>query len=712
MKVYTTSQIRNIALVGGNKAGKTTLAEALAFNSGIITRRGTIEDGNTLSDYRDIEIERKGSVVSTVLYAECGDKKVNIIDVPGFTDLQGELMNALPVSEAAVLLVNAQAGVEVGTEVALRYTNELNTPVIIAMNQLDAEKANFDEQVRALQEECGEKVTVVQYPVNAGIGFDSFIDLIMQKMYKYPKGGGKPEIVDIPDAEKSKAEDLRMKLVENAATGDDALMEKYFEEGDLPVEDIRKGLKEGIASRSVYPVVCVSAKENVGVDRMLEFICNNVPAPNEAVNTLVYKDGKKASYNASADTVLYAFKAANESHVGEITFMKVLEGEVVASADVVNSTDASKERLSALSVNAGKNRVTVDKAVAGDIFATIKLKAVKIGDTLTSVKNQGVAVASPTYPEPIYSTAIKAVESTDEEKLGAALNDYTSHDPSLRYEIARESKQTVVKGMGEFHINILKWYLDNVYKVATEFYAQKIPYRETITKEAEASYRHKKQSGGSGQFAEVHLYIQPYTEGMAKQTKYPIRGTEEHELPWGGKLIFNNCIVGGAIDARFMPAILKGIMEKMEEGPLTGSYARDIVVNVFDGKMHPVDSNEMAFKLAGRNAFKEAFKNAGPKILEPIYDLSVNVPADLMGGVMTDLQGRRAIVMGMDSEGSRQIIKAKAPLAEMNRYSTSLSSLTSGRGIFSMKYAEYQAVPTDVQGALLKAYEEENKEEE
>ena len=489
-------------------------------------------------------------------------------------------------------------------------------------------------------------------------------------------------------------------------------MEKYFDEGDLPIEDVRKGLKKGLASRAVYPVVCVSAKENIGVERMMEFICNNVPAPNEAVATLTYKDGNKATYNASGDTVLYAFKSANESHVGEITFMKVMEGEVAASADVVNSTDSSKERLSALSANAGKNRTTIDKAVAGDIFSTIKLKAVKIGDTLTSAKNQGVAVAPAVYPDPIYTTAIKAVESTDEEKLGQALNDYTAHDPALRYEIARESKQTIVKGMGEFHINILKWYLDNVYKVATEFYAQKIPYRETITKEAEASYRHKKQSGGSGQFAEVHLYIQPYTEGMAKQTKYPIRGTEEHELPWGGKLIFNNCIVGGAIDARFMPAILKGIMEKMEEGPLTGSYARDIVVNVFDGKMHPVDSNEMAFKLAGRNAFKDAFKNAGPKILEPIYDLSVNVPADLMGGVMTDLQGRRAIVMGMDSEGNRQIIKAKAPLAEMNRYSTSLSSLTSGRGVFSMKYSEYQAVPSDVQGDLLKAYEEQNKDEE
>lgn len=712
MKIYNTSQIRNIALVGGNKAGKTSLAEAICFNSGLINRRGTIEDGNTISDYRDIEIERKGSVVSTLLSVECADKKVNIMDVPGFTDLQGELMSALPVAESAVVVVNAQAGIEVGTEVAFRYANRLNTPIIIAMNQLDAEKANFDEYVKELQEEFGEKVTLVQYPINAGLGFDSFIDLITQKMYKYPKGGGKAEITDIPASENDKVEELRMKLVENAATGDDALMEKYFEEGDLSVEDIRRGLKMGIASRSVYPVVCVSARENIGVDRMMEFICNNVPAPNEAINTLKYEDGNKPTYDATKDAVVYMFKIANESHVGEISFMKVMEGEIVASADLVNSRDASKERLSQISVNVGKNRTAVDKALAGDIVSTIKLKAVKVGDTLTSAKNQGIKVEKVEYPEPIFTTAIRALDSTEEEKLGAALNDFTSHDPAMRFEIARESKQTIVGGMGEFHINILKWYLDNVYKVKTEFYTQKIPYRETITKDAEASYRHKKQSGGAGQFGEVFLYIQPYTEGMAKQTKYPIRGTEEIELSWGGKLIFNNCIVGGAIDARFMPAILKGIMEKMEEGPLTGSYARDIVVNVFDGKMHPVDSNEMAFKLAGRNAFKEAFKNAAPKILEPIYDLVVTVPADLMGGVMTDLQGRRAIVMGMDSEGKYQIIKAKAPLAEMNRYSTALSSLTSGRGTFTMKYAEYQAVPTDVQNELLKAYEEENKEEE
>lgn len=712
MKIYNTSQIRNIALTGGNKAGKTSLAEAMTFNAGMISRRGTIEDGNTVSDYRDIEIEKRGSIVSTVLYTEFADKKINIIDVPGFTDLQGELASALPVCEATVIVLNAQSGIEVGTEVAVRYANTFNTPVIIAMNQLDAEKASFEEQLKNLQEEFGEKVTLIQYPVNAGIGFDCFIDLITQKMYKYPKGGGKAEISDIPASENDKVEELRMKLVENAATGDDSLMEKYFEEGDLSIEDIRKGLKMGIASRAIYPVLCVSAKENIGVDRMMEFVCNNVPAPNEGTHLLQYTNGEKASYDSAAEPAAFVFKAANESHVGEITFMKVMQGELTASADVINSRDASKERLSQIFANSGKNRTALDKAVAGDIVSTIKLKAVKVGDTLCSAKIQDLKVVPVQYPEPTFTTAIKACDSTEEEKLGAALNDYTAHDSSLRFEIARESKQTIVGGMGEFHVNILKWYLDNVYKVKTEFYTQKIPYRETITKDAEASYRHKKQSGGAGQFGEVYLYIQPYTEGMAKQTKYPIRGTEEIELSWGGKLIFNNCIVGGAIDARFMPAILKGIMEKMEEGPLTGSYARDIVVNVYDGKMHPVDSNEMAFKLAGRNAFKEAFKNAGPKILEPVYDLTVTVPSELMGGVMTDLQGRRAIVMGMDSEGKHQVIKARAPLAEMNRYSTSLSSLTSGRGMFTMKYAEYQAVPTDVQNDLLKAYEEESKDEE
>lgn len=712
MKVYHTSEIKNVALLGGAKSGKTTLAEAMSFEGGVINRLGTVDDKNTLSDYREIEMERKSSVVSSILYAEYNNKKINIIDVPGYSDYQGEVVAALHAVEAAIVVINSQIGVEVGTEIAFRYTSKLAIPLIFAMNQLDQEKANFDEQIKELKEFFGEKITVVQYPVNAGTGFDSFVDLITQKMYKYPKGGGKPEITDIPSSEKDRAEQLRLLLVENAASGSDELMEKYFDQGDLAIDEVRKGLRLGIASRNVFPVLCTSAKENMGVGRLLEFITFNVPSPTEALHTKTLVSGEKVNYDESAPTALFVFKTANEPHVGDITFMKVMSGELTEGMDVINSANDSKERIAQIFVNSGKNRVKIEKASAGDIVSTIKLKDVSINATLTSLKNAGDKFNAIQFPEPIYTTAVRAVESSDEEKLGVVLNEYVSHDSSMRVEVARELKQTLVKGMGEFHINTLKWYLDNVYKIPVEFIAPKIPYRETITKSSEASYRHKKQSGGAGQFGEVFMMIEPYYDGMPNQKKYPIRNTETIELAWGGKLVFNNCIVGGAIDARFMPAILKGIMEKMEEGPLTGSYARDIVVNVFDGKMHPVDSNEMAFKLAGRNAFKEAFKTAGPKILEPIYDMEVTVPSDLMGGVMTDLQSRRAIVMGMDSEGFNSVIKARVPLAEMYRYSTALSSLTSGRGTFVMRFAEYEAVPADVQTKLLKTYEEQNKDEE
>lgn len=712
MKVYHTSEIKNVALLGGAKSGKTTLAEAMSFEGGVINRLGTVDDKNTLSDYREIEMERKSSVVSSILYAEYNNKKINIIDVPGYSDYQGEVVAALHAVEAAIVVINSQIGVEVGTEIAFRHTSKLAIPLIFTMNQLDQEKANFDEQIKELKEFFGEKITVVQYPVNAGTGFDSFVDLITQKMYKYPKGGGKPEIADIPSSEKDRAEQLRLLLVENAASGSDELMEKYFDQGDLAIDEVRKGLRLGIASRNVFPVLCTSAKENMGVGRLLEFITFNVPSPTEALHTKTLVSGEKVNYDESAPTALFVFKTANEPHVGDITFMKVMSGELTEGMDVINSANDSKERIAQIFVNSGKNRVKIEKASAGDIVSTIKLKDVSINATLTSLKNAGDKFNAIQFPEPIYTTAVRAVESSDEEKLGVVLNEYVSHDSSMRVEVARELKQTLVKGMGEFHINTLKWYLDNVYKIPVEFIAPKIPYRETITKSSEASYRHKKQSGGAGQFGEVFMMIEPYYDGMPNQKKYPIRNTETIELAWGGKLVFNNCIVGGAIDARFMPAILKGIMEKMEEGPLTGSYARDIVVNVFDGKMHPVDSNEMAFKLAGRNAFKEAFKTAGPKILEPIYDMEVTVPSDLMGGVMTDLQSRRAIVMGMDSEGFNSVIKARVPLAEMYRYSTALSSLTSGRGTFVMRFAEYEAVPADVQTKLLKTYEEQNKDEE
>lgn len=712
MKIYHTSEIKNIALMGGAKSGKTTLAEAMAFEGNTISRRGSVEEKNTVSDYRDIEIERKSSVSSSLLYAEYNNKKINIIDVPGYADYQGELVASLHVAETAVVVINSQIGVEVGTEIAFRHTSRLAIPLMFAMNQLDHEKSNFDEQIRELKEFFGEKITIVQYPINQGPGFNCFIDLIMQKMYKYPTGGGKPEILDIPEEEKERAEELRLALVENAASGSDDLMEKYFDNGDLAIDEVRRGLRLGMAARNVFPVLCVSGKENIGVGRLMEFITFNVPSPTEALHAKTLVSGEKITFNEAAPTTLFVFKTANETHVGNIVYMKVMSGELAEGMDVVNSTNEGKERIAQIFVNSGKTRTKIEKAAAGDIISTIKLKDVSTNDTLTSTKNIGDKLNEIKFPEPIYTTAIKAVDSADDEKLGMVLNEYASNDCSLKVEIARELKQTIISAMGEYHVNTLKWYLDNVYKIPVELFAPKIPYRETITKSAEASYRHKKQSGGAGQFGEVFMMIEPYYEDMPQQKKYPIRNTETVDLPWGGKLVFNTCIVGGAIDARFMPAILKGIMEKMEEGPLTGSYARDIVVNVFDGKMHPVDSNEMAFKLAGRNAFKEAFKNAGPKILEPIYDMEVTVPSELMGGVMTDLQSRRAIVMGMDSEGMNTIIKAKVPLAEMYRYSTALSSITSGRAVFSMQFAEYEAVPTDVQSKLLKTYEELMKDED
>ncbi len=711
MKLYQSSEIKNIALVGGAKSGKTTLAEAMAFEGKVINRRGSVEDQNTVSDYRDIEMEKENSVTTSIMYTEYNNNRINIVDTPGYSDYQGEVAVGLSAVETALVVINSQVGIEVGSEIAFKNTEKLGIPMIFAVNQLDQEKANFDEQIREMKEYLGAKVTLVQYPVNAGVGFDAVIDLILQKMLKFPKDGGKPEVLDIPDSEKDKAEELRLAMVENAASGSDDLMEKYFEEGDLSVEEVREGLRLGIASRGIYPVLCVAAKANMGVERLMEFITYNVPGPKELATPRTLASGDPITFDTSSPALLHIFKTSNEPHLGELAFMKVLQGEITEGMEVINSKNQTRERISQIFINSGKNRVKVTKAYPGDIISTIKLKDSKTNSTLTASRDS-IEVSPIEYPTPIYSTAIRAVTNTDDEKVGGFLNEYAQHDRSLKVEVSRETKETIVSGMGELHINTLKWFFDNQYKIDIEFFEPKVPYRETLTKSSEASYRHRKQSGGAGQFGEVHMMIEPYFDGMPNQKRYPIRGTETHELAWGGKLVINNCIVGGAIDNRFMPAILKGIMERMEEGPLTGSYARDIVVNIFDGKMHPVDSNEMAFKLAGRNAFREAFRNAGPKILEPIYDITVEVPGDLMGGVMTDLQGRRAIVMGMDSEGRNQIIKAQIPIAEMYRYATALSSLTSGRGTYSMKFKEYQQVPVDVQNALLKAYEDKMGDED
>jgi elongation factor G len=711
MKVYQTNEIKNIALTGGTKSGKTTLAEAMLFEGGLINRRGSVDDKNSVSDYREIELERQASVFSTVMYSEFAGKKINIIDNPGFDDFIGEVIASLKVADTAVMVVNAQNGVEVGTEITWRQISRLEKPVVFLLNQLDHEKANFDECLRQLKQQFGDKVIPAQFPINVGMGFDSVVDVLTMKLYKFPKDGGKPEITDIPASEQAKAEQLQNAIIEAAAESDEALMELFFENGTLTPEELNRGIRMGIATRTMFPMFCISAKHNQGVGRFMEFVTESLPSPAEVVKEKS-TEGGELKFDPNAPATAFIFKTQIEQHLGEISFFKVYEGTLTEAIDLVNSTTSSKERLSQLFAVAGKNRQKIEKVVAGDIAATIKLKESRTNTTLTTSKNQGLKVAPIVFPEPKIRQAVKAKNTSDEEKLAGILKEMNNIDPTLLFEHSKELKQVILSGQGELHLNVAKWMIENNNKIPIEFYSPKIPYRETITKNAKATYRHKKQSGGAGQFGEVHMMIEPYYEGMPNQTEFPVRGQDIHELDWGGKLVFNSCIVGGSIDARFLPAILKGIMEKIEEGPLTGSYARDIVVNIYDGKMHPVDSNEISFKLAGRNAFREAFKNAGPKILEPIYDVEVMVPEEKMGDVMTDLQGRRAIIMGMDSEGNYQKIKAKVPLAEMNKYSTTLSSLTSGRATYGMKFADYQQVPSDVQDQLLKAYEAEQEEED
>ncbi|MGQ8338639.1 elongation factor G [Sunxiuqinia sp. A32] len=718
MKVYKTDQIRNIALIGNAGSGKTTLAEAMLFEGGVINRRGEVTSKNTVSDYQPIEHDYGNSVFSSVLYTECNDKKINIIDTPGMDDFRGSVISALHVVGSAVVTVNTPHGIEAGTEAVCRYTEQAGKPMILLMNQLDHENVNFDQTVDQAKSIFGNKVTVVQYPVNSGPGFDSIIDVLKMKLYKYPADGGKPEILDIPEDEKDRADELHNELVEMAAENDEALMELYFDKGSLSEDEMRQGIKLGMIDRSLFPVFCADSKHNKGVGRLMEFISNITPSPAEAVEVPEI-NGKVVDKSEKAATSIIVFKTTIEQHVGEITYFKVMSGTVKEGQDLIIAKTGNKERISQIFVSAGKTRTKVSEMIAGDIGATVKMKDVNVNNTL-SEKTAGYKFAEIKFPSSRHTVALKAVNESDEEKVGEMFQKLHDEDPTYIVEYSKELKQMLVHCQGEYHINTLKWYYTNVFKIDIEFKDPKIPYRETITKSAQADYRHKKQSGGSGQFGEVHMIIEPYVEGVpeknmfnmnGKEQKISVRNTEEHQLDWGGKLIFHNCIVGGSIDARFLPAILKGIMEKMNEGPLTGSYARDIRVYVYDGKMHPVDSNEISFKLAGRNAFSMAFKNAGPKILEPVYDLEVLVQSDRMGDVMSDLQGRRALIMGMGSEKGYEKISAKVPLKEMNKYITSLSSLTQGRGIFSMKFDKYEKVPQEVQDELLAAYAAEQEEE-
>jgi len=718
MKVYQTNEIKNIALLGSSGSGKTTLAEAMLFEGGVIKRRGTVDAGNTVSDYFPVEKEYGYSVFSTVFSVEWQNKKLNFIDNPGSDDFIGGAVSALNVTDTALMVLNAQYGVEVGTINQFRYTEQLKKPVIFIMNHLDNDKADYDNAITQLRERWGSKVVPIQYPISTGPGFNAVVDVLKMKMYQWKPEGGVPDVLDIPADQMDKAMELQQALVEAAAENDDALMEKFFDEGTLSEDEMRAGIRAGLISRGMFPVFCVCAKLDMCVRRTMEFLGNVVPSPDQMAG-YVNTEGEEIKPDSSKPTSLFFYKTTIEPHIGQVSYFKVISGKVKEGDDLLNADRGSKERITQLFVTAGQNRMQVPEMAAGDIGATVKLKDVRRGNTLNG-KGVDYKFDFIKYPNPKYRRAVKAANESDSEKMMELLIRMHEEDPTWLIEQSKELKQTIISGQGEFHLRTLKWRIENNDKLSIEFLEPKIPYRETITKTARADYRHKKQSGGSGQFGEVHLIVEPYVEGMptpevykfnGQEFKISVRDTQVVDLDWGGKLVFINSIVGGSIDTRFLPAILKGIMGRMEQGPLTGSYARDVRIIVYDGKMHPVDSNEISFMLAGRNAFSTAFKNAGPKILEPVYDVEVSVPADYLGDVMSDMQGRRAIIMGMDSEAGFEKLKAKVPLKEMSSYSTSLSSITGGRGSFTMKFSAYELVPTDVQDKLLKEYEASQEEE-
>ena len=709
MTSFDTNHVKNITLLGHSGCGKTTFAECMLFESGTIGRRGSIAQSNTVSDYHELEQKRGSSVFSSILHTTWRDYKINIIDTPGYDDFVGEVISALRVADTGVILLNAEMGVEVGTDIIWEYTEKYKTPTLFVVNQIDKPNADFDKALADAKSHFGSNVVAVQYPVKAGQGFNQIIDVLNMVMYEYPSGGGKPEKKSIPDSEKAKAEELHRELVEAIAANDEGLMEKYFDQGELSEDEMKAGLHVSMINHDLFPVFCASSELNMGVGRIMSYIDNVCPSSNE-MPPQITKAGTSLKCDANGPTCIFVFKTIIEPHIGELSIFKVFSGKVLPGTELVNENTGVTEKINQLLLVEGHNRVTVDELVAGDIGATIKLKSTHVNNTLHE-KGANLELQPIDFPHPNMTLAISTVNPRDEEKLAQALHILREEDASLFIEVSPELKQTLLHCQGELHLRTIDWKLKNIHKldIVTEY--PKVPYRETIQAQSEATYRHKKQSGGAGQFGEVSIRIEPWFEGMPDPKGLNVRGREEIDLDWGGKLVFFNCIVGGAIDARFLPAIQKGIMEKMQNGPLTGSYARDIRVSVFDGKMHPVDSNDISFKIAGQQAFKQAFHEAHPQLLEPLYKVEVFCPADYVGAIMGDLQIRLGIVEGIEADGHFQKVSAKVPLAQMHDYSSALRGLSQGRARYTLEFSEYAPVSYDIQKKLIEEHSHKHVEE-
>jgi len=699
---FDTSHVKNIVLLGHAGCGKTTLAECMLYEAGLVNRKGSVVENNTVGDFHPLEQERGNSIFSKLMHTKWRGYKINILDTPGYDDFVGEVLSALRVADTGVMVINAAMGVEVGTDVIWQYTEKFKTPMIFALNKLDHDKSDFDKTVQQAKDHFGNKITVVQYPRQQGAGFHEIIDVLRMTMYKFRDIGGRPEKLEIPEEEKEKAEQLHRELVEAIASSDETLMEKYFDKGELDEDEMRVGLKKAMITHELFPLFSLSAERNMGSGRLMGFIDNVCPSANEMPPQKT-KIGDELPCEANGPACVFIYKTISEPHVGDLSFFKVFSGTIKSGLELVNEANGVVEKISQLFLMEGNKRIPVLELAAGDIGATLKLRNTHVNNTL-HIKGKNIELNPIEFPSPNMTVAIEPSKKGEEEKLAQALHQLREEDPTIIVEVSQELKQTLLHSQGDMHLAVAKWKIENLHKVQVKFNKPRIAYRETIRKMVEASYRHKKQSGGAGQFGEVYIRIEPYYEGMPEPTGITVRGRETIDLTWGGRLVYYNCIVGGAIDNRFIPSVLKGIMEKMHEGPLTGSYVRDVRVCLYDGKMHAVDSNDLSFKIAGMMAFKQAFKQADPQILEPVYHVEVLCPDELTGAVMGDLQSRRGIVEGMDTEGHFQMISAKVPLSEMHDFSSSLRSITQGRSKFKMKLDNYSPMSFDLQRKLTDEY--------